>query len=47
MLYKNDTPIIDNSTLFALTLLIATSKPEEMETVKQIVLSILNKGGEG
>jgi prophage maintenance system killer protein len=47
MLYKNGIPIIDNSTLFALTLLIATSKPEEMETVKQIVLSILNRGGEG
>lgn len=45
MLYKNDKPIIDNSTLFALTLLIATSKPKEMETVKQIVLSVLNKGG--
>lgn len=45
MLYRNDKPIIDNSILFALTLLIATSKPEEMETVKQIVLSILNRGG--
>ena len=44
MLYKNGLPIIDNSTLFALTLLIATSKPEEMETVKQVVLSILNRG---
>ena len=44
ILYKNDKPIIDNSTLFALTLLIATSKPEEMETVKQIVLSVLNRG---
>lgn len=44
MLYKNDKPILDNATLFALTLLIATSKPEEMETVKQIVLSILNRG---
>ena len=44
MLYKNGRPIIDNSTLAALTLLIATSKPEEMETVKQIVLSVLNKG---
>lgn len=43
MLYKNDLPIIDNGTLFALTLLIATSKPEEMETVKQIVLSVLNR----
>jgi len=47
MLYKKGLPIIDNSALFALTLLIATSKPEEMETVKQIVLSILNSGGEG
>lgn len=47
MLYKNGLPIIDNSTLAVLTLLIATSKPEEMETVKQIVLSILNRGGEG
>lgn len=45
MLYKGGKPIIDNSTLFALTLLIATSKPEEMETVKQIVLSVLNRGG--
>lgn len=45
MLYKADKPIIDNSTLFALTLLIATSRPEEMETVKQIVLSVLNRGG--
>ena len=45
MLYKGGKPIIDNSTLFALTLLIATSRPEEMETVKQIVLSVLNRGG--
>ena len=45
MLYRNDKPIIDNSTLFALTLLIATSNPSEMETVKQIVLSVLNRGG--
>lgn len=44
ILYNDDKPIIDNSTLFALTLLIATSKPEEMETVKQIVLSVLNRG---
>ena len=47
MLYKNGLPIIDNSTLFALTLLIATSKPEEMETVKQVVFSVLNRGGKG
>ena len=43
MLYRNDKPIIDNATLFALTLLIATSKPDEMETVKQIVVSVLNR----
>ena len=44
MLYKNNLPIIDNGTLFALTLLIAESKPEEMEIMKQIVVSVLNKG---
>ena len=43
MLYRDDKPIIDNATLFALTLLIATSKPKEMETVKQIVVSVLNR----
>lgn len=44
MLYKNNLPIIDNGTLFALTLLIAESKPSEMEIMKQIVVSVLNKG---
>ena len=44
MLYKNNLPIIDNGTLFALTLLIAESKPSEMEIMKQIVVSFLNKG---
>ena len=44
MLYKNNLPIIDNGTLFALTLLIAESKPSEMEIMKQIVISVLNKG---
>jgi len=43
MLYRNNTPIIDNGTLFALTLLIAESKPEEMEIMKQIVVSVLNQ----
>lgn len=43
MLYKNNIPIIDNGTLFALTLLIAESKPEEMEIMKQIVVSVLNQ----
>lgn len=44
MLYKNNLPIIDNGTLFALTLLIAESEPSEMEIMKQIVISVLNKG---
>lgn len=42
ILYKDNKPVIDNGTLFALTLLIAESKPSEMETMKQIVVSILN-----
>ena len=45
ILYKNNLPIIDNGTLFALTVLIAESNPKEMETMKQIVLSVLNRGG--
>lgn len=43
MLYKDNVPIIDNGTLFALTLLIAESKYEEMDIMKQIVVSVLNK----
>lgn len=42
ILYKNDKPIISNETLFALTLLIAESNPAEMETMKQVTMSILN-----
>ena len=45
ILYKNNLPIIDNGTLFALTILIAESNPKEMETMKQIVVSVLNQGG--
>ena len=45
ILYKNNLPIIDNGTLFALTILIAESNPKEMETMKQIVISVLNQGG--
>ena len=44
MLYQNGTPILDNATLFALTLLIASSKPEEKDTMKQVILSVLNSG---
>lgn len=44
MLYKtNEKPIIDNGTLFALTVLIAESNPAEMETIKQVVISVLNR----
>lgn len=42
---KNNLPIIENGTLFALTVLIAESNPKEMETMKQIVMSVLNQGG--
>ncbi len=44
ILYKNAAPILDNATLAALTILIAESKPEEMETIKQVVMSVLNRG---
>ena len=35
--------IISNDTLASLTLFIAASKPEEMETVKRLVISVLNR----
>lgn len=35
--------IIDDATLFALTLLMAESKPEEMDTIKKVAVSILNR----
>lgn len=38
-----DQPIISNDTLASLTLFIASSKPEEMETVKRLVISVLNR----
>lgn len=36
-------PIINSDTLASLTLFIASSKPEEMETVKRLVISVLNR----
>ncbi|SDE53676.1 death-on-curing family protein [Pricia antarctica] len=36
-------PILSNDTLASLTLFIAASKPEEMETVKRLVISVLNR----
>ncbi len=44
ILYDDGTPIIDNATLFALTVLIAESNPAEMETMKNVVVSVLNGG---
>lgn len=42
-LYRADgTPIISNEALAALTLFIATSKTEEVDTVKNLIVSILN-----
>ena len=43
MLYNDGVPIIDNATLFAMTLLIAESNPAEMEVIKQVVISVLNR----
>lgn len=36
-------PLISSDTLASLTLFIASSKPEEMETVKRLVISVLNR----
>jgi prophage maintenance system killer protein len=45
MLYKKDgMKIIDEEALAVLTLLIAESNPFEMETMKNIIINILNKG---
>ena len=43
ILHKDGFQIIDNATLFALTILIAESKPEDKDTMKQVIISILNK----
>ena len=40
---KQNELIIGNDTLASLTLFIASSKPEEMETVKRLVISVLNR----
>lgn len=42
ILYQNNIQLIDNTALFTLTILIAESKPEEKETMKQVILSVLN-----
>ncbi len=43
ILYNDGVTIIDNATLFAMTLLIAESNPAEMEVIKQVVISVLNR----
>ena len=44
LLYNSEgLPIISNDALASLTLFIATSKPEEMDTVKKLVISVLNR----
>ena len=40
---SDETTIISNEALAALTLYIASSKPEEMETVKRLITSVLNR----
>lgn len=40
---SNLQPIISNDALASVTLFIAASKPDEMETVKRLVISILNR----
>ena len=44
MLYTSEQKLlITNEALAALTLFVATSKTEEMEIVKQLIISILNR----
>jgi prophage maintenance system killer protein len=40
---SNGNPIINNDALASITLFIASSKPDEMETVKRLVISVLNR----
>ena len=44
LLYSTvNTPTISNEALATLTLFVAASKPEEMETVKKLIISVLNR----
>ena len=40
---KDGTVKIDSNTMFALTILTAESKPAEMEVIKKIIITILNR----
>ena len=43
LLYKNDTQVIDNNTLVALTLLVAESNPKEKEILINVIMKLLTK----
>lgn len=43
LLMQDGTPCISNEALAALTLFVAVSKPDEADTVKKLVISILNR----
>ncbi|MEQ9437487.1 MAG: virulence protein RhuM/Fic/DOC family protein [Cyclobacteriaceae bacterium] len=43
LLREDGRPIMSNEALASLTLLVAASKSEEMETVKQLIISVLNR----
>ena len=43
ILKQNEKFILDNNSLFALTILVAESKPSEMEIIKSMIVSILNR----
>jgi len=43
ILKENEKFILDNNTLFTLTILVAESKPSEMEIVKNMIVTILNR----
>lgn len=40
---QNRKPIVSNEALASLTLFVASSKPDEMETVKKLIISVLNR----
>lgn len=43
MYNKYGEPILSNEALASLTLLVASSKPEEMETIRRLIVSVLNR----
>lgn len=45
LITSSGAPIISNEALASLTLLVASSKPDEMETVKRLIISVLNRSG--